>query len=411
MVKPVLKRKMKPRRTLAMCMTNGDGRHFKNRHPWIKNAYLVPGGRYLVTLDRTWMLVWDIGLPGRTVEPAVLAKHKLDGNLNGWRFKLLDVDIVSDYTALRIVLREGFYGDIPPYIDPSQLPSDTRLVAFHRFEIRLPESGDHAIVMLGRLCVARTDNNEIKAVQCGHKVALEVSSGEILLWDTRRGGAFSLWKIPKCSAFYVQQGYLFAITSEGVQVIDFAQSSWQSPIKNGLVDPRSMSPVRASIYHTYEYPVEVGIIGRVILPKSIPTSGTVEYELRVDKRWANTYKIHRFSHEFDPEEPSSSTICFLGTPDSGTDRSCQPVLRFDGANGDSGYIFSQIESDVSMAIYKKAELLAGSQKFRDPTSIMTPENVSTLVQEVHVCPFSGRAVFLWDRRLVEDVMLEIADYL
>lgn len=379
--------------------------HIKNPHPGIECTYLVPGGRFLVTVDETWLLVWDLGPPGKKDEPAVWMQHRLDctGSI-----KFLDVHIVEN-TALRIVLQEKFYNEVPSYIDPSQLPDDpkTRLTAFHRFEICLPENGDYAIKMQGRLCVARTDNDDIKAAQCGHTVALGVSSDVVLLWDTR-GWTFSLWKLPEDSTFYMQQGYLFAITGKGVQVIDFKTHSPRDLVTNQPVDLRSLSPATAPVYHSYEWPIEMGTISRVVLPKSIPASGRVEYELRVNVKNC-THKMHRFSHDFKPESPSSSIPRLL---DSSADLSELPWVRFECGNGDWGCIWEDDPdvSNITMTLQGKSGLLAHSE-YSDPVSIMTPENQSTIIQEVNVCPFSGRVVFLWDRRILEDAMLEIVDYL
>ncbi|KAF6756875.1 hypothetical protein DFP72DRAFT_262627 [Ephemerocybe angulata] len=385
--------------------------HIKNPHPGIKGIYLVPGGRFLVTADNTWLLVWDLGPPGKKDAPAVWMQHRLDciGSI-----KFLDVHIAEN-TALRIVLQEDFYGEVPPYIDPSQLSvndDNTTLTTFHCLEVCLPENGDYAIKMQGRLYVARTDDDEIKAVQCGHTVALEVSADVILLWDTQ-GWTFSFWKLPEDSTFYMQQGYLFAITGEGVQVIDLTHSP-RNLVTNQPVDLRSLSPASAPLFHSYEWPTELEDIVEVILPKSIPACGSVEYELQVGLE-PKAYKTHRFSHDFNPQAPSSSTARSLGTPKSagaGADLSEDPWIRFECGDGDWGYICeaSPDISNISMTLQGNSGLLAHSE-YSDPVSIMTPENESTIIQEVNVCPFSGRVVFLWDRRLLEDAMLEIVDYL
>ncbi|KAF6756876.1 hypothetical protein DFP72DRAFT_892559 [Ephemerocybe angulata] len=394
-------------------------KHFKkNPHPGISSTYLVPGGRFLVTVDRTWLLLWDLGPPGGQVKkPVVLSSHKFHCSSS---ITMLDVYIVDEHDALRIILQEYDFEEIPPYISENQgqgLPlGGSRFCVFHRFEISLPESGEYTIKPLGRLCVARTDIDDIFAAQSENQVALEISPGNVLLWNLNTlqpDGAFSFWESPECSSFYMQQGYLFIITGKGVQATNLSQFSW-SPVKNGLVDLETLSPEKPSITYTFTHPVELpGRADYVILPRSIPSTGVVKYDIRADQYHTSAHRICQFSFDFHLEEPSTSALHSLGTPHYGS-RPTRAVHRFECAQGGWGYAWTSTTSDtraVTVTLHE-ASGVTHSEACQDLEAIVKyPENPTILLEDVNVCPFSGRIVFLWDRRLVRDMMLEIVDYL
>ncbi|KAF5341678.1 hypothetical protein D9611_001193 [Ephemerocybe angulata] len=391
-----------------------DRPHTKNPHPGISSTYLVPGGRFLITVDGTWLLLWDLGLPGKLDEPVVLSSHKFHCSSS---VTMLDVYIVDEHNALRIVLQEHHFDEIPPYISANHgrlgdLPlGDSRLSAFHRFEISLPESGEYTIKLLGRLCVARKATGDVSAAQIENQVALELSPGNILLWNTLQPDeAFSFWENPECSTFYMQQGYLFTITGKGVHAINLSQFSWR-PVKHGFVDLQPLSPEQPSITHTFTHPTSLpGKASYVMLPRSIRSTGVVKYDM-MDK--ASSHRIWEFSFDFYPEETSESTLRSLGPPRYRSSRPTWPVHRFECAEGGWGYVWEDLpnSADVTITLHEP-EASGVAEPCQDlEADFKYPENEDTLLEDVKVCPFSGRAVFMWDRTLLEDTMLEIVDYL
>lgn len=441
-----------------------EGAHRKNPHPGLSSAYLIPGGRLLLTVDKTWLVLWDLGPPGETDKPAILSKHQLDSD--GW-FTILNVSMANDDNTLQIVIHEYLRRRLPPYVDPSRvmLGSDSRhmVSALHRFELRLSADGEYALQCLGRLCVVDEDEFEadhMVATQCAHQVALKTDSGRIILWDTlETDGTVVFWEAPESYVLFIQLGYLMTVTEEGVQAIDLSIIP-RDTIDNGLVDLRTSSAEPPSTSQSIKHPVDLGTIEGVTVPPSIRARGPVRYDMEVKEPSGHEIDV-RFSLDFCPDVPSSSNLTFLGKRDEGeAQMETWSSHWFESVSGYWGCVWEALPdvSSIHMTIYARPVVVMGSksgdpqdgQELQDshngeytqeeesgrdeeasrddedsdqgsddtenydseaPIPIMAPENQSTVIEDVHICPFSGRVVFLWDRRLVDDVMLEIVDYL
>ncbi|KAF6756855.1 hypothetical protein DFP72DRAFT_1044601 [Ephemerocybe angulata] len=424
----------------------GEGAHRKNPHPGLNSTYLIPGGRLLVTVDKTWLVLSDLGPPGETDKPAILSKHRLDSE--GW-LTILNVSMANDHNTLHIVIHEYLRRRLPPYVDPSRvmLGSDSRMVsALHRFELRLSADGEYTLQCLGRLCVVDEDEFEadhMVATQCAHQVALKTDSGRIILWDTLESdGTVVFWEAPESYVLSVQLGYLMTVTKDGVQAIDLSIIP-RNPISNGLVELRTSSATAPpSTSQSINHPVDLENIEGVTVLPSIPARGPVRYDVEVKE--GNGYGTHlRFSLDFCPDEPSPSNLIFLGKRDEGEAQiESWSKHRFETFSGYWGCIcglnglrigksagrpgtarqshgkYTQEEESGrdEEAIRDDEDSDQGSDDTQNydseaPIPIMSPENQSTVIEDVHICPFSGRVVFLWEPRLVDDVMLEIVDYL
>lgn len=345
----------------------GEGAHRKNPHPGLNSTYLIPGGRLLVTVDKTWLVLSDLGPPGETDKPAILSKHRLDSE--GW-LTILNVSMANDHNTLHIVIHEYLRRRLPPYVDPSRvmLGSDSRMVsALHRFELRLSADGEYTLQCLGRLCVVDEDEFEadhMVATQCAHQVALKTDSGRIILWDTLESdGTVVFWEAPESYVLSVQLGYLMTVTKDGVQAIDLSIIP-RNPISNGLVELRTSSATAPpSTSQSINHPVDLENIEGVTVLPSIPARGPVRYDVEVKE--GNGYGTHlRFSLDFCPDEPSPSNLIFLGKRDEGEAQiESWSKHRFETFSGYWGCVWEALPdvSSIDMTIYDRSAVLMGSE--------------------------------------------------
>lgn len=394
----------------------------KNPYPGINSAYLVPGGRFLVTVEQAWLLLWDLLPLGKVGEPVVLLREKLDCNKD---VKILDV-LPLDGGRLRLVLNEPLPDGFPPSynVDPSQYASrnDTKMLALHRFEIRLPENGDYTVQKLGRLCIAYLGYDDSQVAQGEHSIAVDIS-GCLLFWGSNDSGEeYTFWASYEDvdrSSIFMHQGYLFLVTRSSLGAINLSKLP-RNPVKGGIVDIqcsyRLRAPAKVEDVVTCEIDTELPEgdfgMGQILLPNPVPKAGTVKYDMELH-HWGGevAYKLYRMTFDFRPDAPAKSDLRLFGVLEDydWCDDYISPRNRFECGGGDFGYIWEKTDGlqVVSVSIY------GGDDKKFKPVEIGVPENESVEIEDSDVlfCPFSGRAVILWDRTLTEEKLIEIVDFL
>ncbi|KAF6746936.1 hypothetical protein DFP72DRAFT_1150596 [Ephemerocybe angulata] len=66
---------------------------------------LIPGGRFLITVDKKWLRIWDLGPPGSLNEPCEIVLHEI--NCVDTQPKIVDVAVADTY-RVHLLIREDY---------------------------------------------------------------------------------------------------------------------------------------------------------------------------------------------------------------------------------------------------------------------------------------------------------------
>ncbi|KAF5341825.1 hypothetical protein D9611_001171 [Ephemerocybe angulata] len=409
-----------------------------NPYPDISATFLVPGGRFLITVDKKWLRVWDLGPPGSLSEPCEVVRYEL--NCADTTPEIADV-IVADKDTVHLLIQEYYPQPTLPQsfgIDRSEynFGHGSTFTLLHRLEIRLPGKGPHSVRELGRLCVLHSRGSEICATQDGPIVAFGVGE-RVLIW----GASDSLGTSWVASAtrtsqstagqdVFCHQGYAFVVDSHGLQGFELAGITHR-PVGNGLVDLQYGGPdignIPPPLQWTHQQTFEDTFrpwASAFMLHKPVADEGPLSYDIRhprleidATQRDFVSYAYVRFCFCFRPDSPSASSLLPTKRYRTATQPCDTPHLHFALDEGVGGYIWyycTPRPAEHGSTIY--VSILEDDPDFPEPAgsvveglgdfSEMFPHSTQ-VVLNISVCPLSGRVAVLWAREYEQDRVVEI----
>ncbi|KAF6744425.1 hypothetical protein DFP72DRAFT_1052110 [Ephemerocybe angulata] len=408
-----------------------------NPYPGISSTFLVPGGRFLITVEQKWLRVWDLGPPGVLHEPREVIFQEL--NCANMDPRIADA-VVADKDTVHLLIQEVHSQPTLPQsfarIDRSQYNFDdrSRFSLFHRFEIRLRDGGQYSVKEVGRLCVLRRSSiyPAICATQDGPVVAFGIGE-RVLIWgasDSPGASWVASTTISEDTAgVFCHQGYAFVVYSDGLQGFDLAGITHR-PVGNGLVDLQDRAPDIGHIPPPLQFqtPCETDWASNFMLHKPMAKGGPLYYDIKYPllemdgDLLLDPYYV-RFCFSFHPESPSASSLLFTKRYKAATRPCDTPHLRFALEEGVGGYIwydrsnFGADKGNIFVSILddnrdsdspkRTGSTMEGLGYFSEMIARPDPNWIEVL--DISVCPLSGRVVALWGRKSKEDRLVEIFD--
>ncbi|KAF6756862.1 hypothetical protein DFP72DRAFT_892515 [Ephemerocybe angulata] len=416
-----------------------------NPYPEIQATFLIPGGRFLITVDKKWLRVWDLGPPGSLVEPCESASREL--NCTDKALEIADV-VVTGKDMVHLLIQEWYSEPTLPQsfgIDRSEYNYShwTTFTLFHRFEIRLPGRGQHSVRELGRLCVLHSSVSDICTTQDGPIVALGIGE-RVLLWGTSDSPDKS-WVASRTGCggtdgqdVFLHQGYAFIVDSDGLSGFDLTGITHR-PVGKGLVDIQYGTPDIGHIptpqkwSHQQDFQNTLrGWASDFMLHKPPAEGGPLFYDIRLPQLGAAlpqplTYESHdsylQFCFSFHPDNPSASSLIPTKRYMTASQPCDTPHFHFALDEGVRGYIWYDYFS-VNGGVERRNIFVSilDDPDFPEPSGsifeglgdfsemiVTGPIPESTRVLHISVCPLSGRVVVLWDRESKNDRLVEIFD--
>ncbi|KAF5341969.1 hypothetical protein D9611_001216 [Ephemerocybe angulata] len=415
-----------------------------NPYPGISSTFLVPGGRFLITVEQKWLRVWDLGPPGVLHEPREVIFQEL--NCANMDPRIADA-VVADKDTVHLLIQEVHSQPTLPQsfakIDRSQYNFDdrSRFSLFHRFEIRLRDGGQYSVKELGRLCVlCRSPIPAIRATQDGPIVAFGIGE-RVLIWGASDSpdqswvaSTTTISEDTTVTGVFCHQGYAFVVYCDGLRGFDLADITHR-PLGNGLVDLQDRAPDIGNIpppllFQTFFRESEWA--SNFMLHKPVAKGGPLYYDIRYSlleveldgDQWqdivSNPYYV-RFCFSFHPKSPSASSLLPTHKYKAANTPCDTPHLRFALYEGAGGYIwydrstFRLDKRNISVSILDDnpdsdspkptGSIIEGLGYFSE--MIARPDSKLIEVLDISVCPLSGRVVALWGRESREDQLVEI----
>ncbi|KAF5341789.1 hypothetical protein D9611_001159 [Ephemerocybe angulata] len=415
---------------------------------------LIPGGRFLITVDKKWLRVWDLGPPGSLNEPCEVVLHEI--NCVDTQPMIVDV-AVADKDMVHLLIREDHsVRRLPQPFDQSQynLNALSKVRIFRRFQMRLPDMGQHSVEGLGRLCVLHSYKglHGLCAAQHGPVVALGIGKS-FLLWGTSDSPDKS-WVASATRRGYgnttgqdvfFHQGYAFVVDADALNGFDLAGIT-HCPVGKGVVDIQDGTPDFGYIptpqmwtHQQYAPNTFTAWASNFMLHKPVADEGPLFYDIRDPRPDANRLDLSpsyvRFCFRFRPDNPSAGSPLRTKRYQTATQPCDMPQLRFPLDDGVAGYIWydsldypdreRQLErGGIFVSILDDPDspepsMLEDDPDFPEPGSVVkglgdfsemiARPNNETGVLRVSMCPLSGRVVVLWNRESKDDQVIEIFD--
>ncbi|KAF5342330.1 hypothetical protein D9611_001163 [Ephemerocybe angulata] len=420
------------------------------------NFHLIPGGRFLITVDKRWLRVWDLGPPGSLNEPCEVVLHEID--CVDTQPIIVDV-AVADTDRVHLLIREDHsVRRLPQPFDQSEynLNGLSRVRIFRRFQIRLPDKGQHSVEGLGRLCVLHSFNGIYDRCAAQHGPVVALGFGKtLLLWDTSdspdKNWVASATRTEGVVFFH--QGYVFAVDVDHLRVFNLTGITHCS-VGKGVVDIQDGTPDLGYIptpqIWTYQRPFTGGIFrpwaSDFMLHKPVADNGPLFYDIRntppadetLEHMPLPSYIRLRFC--FRPDNPSAGSLLRTKRYLTATQPCDIPQLRFPLDDGVAGYIWYDSldyqhraqfgdrhleRGGIFVSILDDPDspepsILEDDPDFPEPagsvveglgdfSEMIARPNNETRVQRVSMCPLSGRVIVLWNRESKDDRFVEIFD--
>ncbi|KAF6756871.1 hypothetical protein DFP72DRAFT_1168627 [Ephemerocybe angulata] len=437
------------------------------------NFNLIPGGRFLITVDKRWLRVWDLGPPGSLNEPCEVVLHEI--NCVDTQPKIVDV-AVADTDKVHLLIREDHivreiyisWGDrdiermLPQSFgfDVSQynLNGRSRAGIFRRFQICLPDKGQRSVEGLGRLCVLHSHRRRLDrcAAQHGPMVALGFGK-KFLLWDTSdspdKNWVASTTRTERFVGTYGQdvffhQGYVFAVDADDLRGFNLTGITYCS-VGKGVVDIQDGTPDLGYIPTPQMWTHQQLLPGTFkawasdfMLHKPVADEGPLFYDIitrQPDANWLDSLPSYvRLCFCFRPDNPPAGSLLRTKRYRTANQPYAIPQLRFSLDDGVAGYIWydSLDHPDRERQLQRggifvsildhpdspEPSILEADPDFPEPagsvveglgdfSEMIARPNNETGVLHVSMCPLSGRVVVFWNResKELDDRVLEIFD--
>ncbi|KAF6756865.1 hypothetical protein DFP72DRAFT_1114388 [Ephemerocybe angulata] len=418
-----------------------------NPYPEISATFLVPGGRFLITVDMKWLRVWDLGSPGSLNEPCEVVRYE----------RLHCVDMIPEIADAIVVGKDTVHLLIQEFYSQDTLPQSfginrseyslnrgSMFAFFHRFQIRLPDRGQPSVKFLDRLCVLHS-GSDISVAQHGPIVAFGMGP-RVLLWGTSDSpdkswvaSASRTCEHAVCQKVFFHQGYAFFADSASLNGFDLTGITHR-PVGKGLVDLQRGSPDIGSIppprTWTHQQDFHDNFRARAtdfMLHKPVAEAGPLFYEIRHPQLQATQQQPGS-----DPSEGTYLQFCFSFHPDDPTASSLGPTKRYRTTSQpcDTPYFYFALDEGVRGYIWygrynfnrrgKGANIRIFVSIVDDPDS---PEPSASDIEglgyfsemiewtnskppgvlSISVCPLSGRVVVLWGQEFGGEHLVETFD--
>ncbi|KAF6757960.1 hypothetical protein DFP72DRAFT_889514, partial [Ephemerocybe angulata] len=277
-------------------------------------VYLIPGGRFLVTLNSTCLFLWDLGPPNATALPTIILRHSLGPpkGANMHRYCIVYSEVINDFTV-QILLGPRRDLDYP----------EDNAALFKIIELKWFNAATPSIRELGRLQVIPDRDGRRFFPEDGvaihhERQAIFIQSDRITIaWNYGQKSYFSWVCSP--SRLIIQEGYIMYIDRAGVHGISLPDESAYHLIQDETVSFEQHPPSSNGLMPCFSsshpsHPVRDTCLGNIILganvPTRIPDTGAFIYTM-YESHDCTDHEGHVLSHyryELNPLDPTASII-------------------------------------------------------------------------------------------------------
>ncbi|KAF5342512.1 hypothetical protein D9611_001203 [Ephemerocybe angulata] len=435
-----------------------------NPYPEIKAAFLVPGGRFLITVDKKWLRVWDLGPPGSLVEPCESASREL--NCDDKALEIADV-VVTDKHTVHLLIQEWYS---QPTLPQSFGIEYVIFVEIGRTNIRSNTTGS-VVVAVNTTAVAgqrsRSSTDLRYAFRAEDSILCESSAGfasytqAVLIYALPKmdqllhsglekelsSGALWILRINPGSLqphgqgagvpmVFLHQGYAFIVDSDGLNGFDLTGITHR-PVGKGLVDIQGGAPDIGHIPTPQQWTHQQAFFNTFrtwasdfMLHKPVAKGGPLFYDIRHPilgpaLPQPGTYETCdsylQFCFSFRPDNPSASSLIPTKRYITDNQRCDTPHFQFALDERTRGYIWydhlngGRKRGNILVSILDNPDSGKGSCPIFEGLGdfsemIARPNPEPTAMLNTSLCPLSGRVVVLCqDRESKKDRLVEIFD--
>ncbi|KAF6758023.1 hypothetical protein DFP72DRAFT_845478 [Ephemerocybe angulata] len=393
-------------------------------------VYLIPGGRFLVTLNSTCLFLWDLGPPNATALPTIILRHALGPpkGANTHRYCIVYSEVINDFTV-QILL--GPRRDL-------DYPEDNASM-FKIIELKWFNAATPSIRELGRLQVVPDPRDGRRfipeeGVAIHHELqTIFIRSGRITIaWNYSQKSYFS-WVCDPGS------GCILYIDHAGVHAIPLPYEGAYHLIQDETVSfeqnpPFSNDPIPCFSTPHPSHPVQDTSLGHRILganvPTRIPDTGAFIYTI-YESHDCTDHEGHVLSHyryELNPLDPTASIIHLVDRTPAywAEDDEPEPTFTFLCGSGwhrrtgvlwieprhyDGEELVDPCVADAALLPPSTSTIDSSSAPIEVPPTEDTPRLLMALYPWddapgmpafYSLCAASGRLVVLWSARLEEE---------
>ncbi|KAF6756159.1 hypothetical protein DFP72DRAFT_294041 [Ephemerocybe angulata] len=390
-------------------------------NPWtdLRDIYLVPGGRFLITIEGSWMKVWDLILRGEDGSPTLLRRHSLAFKKY---LRLICVEVVNTST-LHLLLCEDF----PDTSAGWNMAQNRSRSVLEVFEFKFSVSVEEAFLVrkLAELGVRHNGWYSPLVTQLRGLVALKTDR-DTLVWDYNQGGYY-VWRaldedggICTTSRILILEGYVIYLDYQwgfhGARILDHTFH----PLGNAR-------EIDILTQHGIENRAHSLSIRYARVPKSLTKwhvtqyandQDTIVYEQQEEELVFNTTFFHRFSFQIDSDNPQESEFIPEGRysyKPSVKYAAPHPFNRFPSGQETAGVVWFAWDDGMTISVHPSlTERCPSPEKTITRARLLPKRRMTDTAHRIAVSPVSGKIAILWRRTTcpeieIEDTFLEILD--
>ncbi|KAF5340047.1 hypothetical protein D9611_012392 [Ephemerocybe angulata] len=384
----------------------------------LRDIYLVPGGRFLITIEGSWMKLWDL-MP-RTEEESLVLLRRQPLAFKKY-LRLISVE-VADTSTLHLLLCEDF----PNTSSAWNTAQNRSRSVLEVFEIKFSVSEESfSIRKLAELGVWHNGTYPPLFTQLRGLVALQTDR-DTLVWDYTQGGYYVWRALDEDEAIYttsrilILEGYVIYLDYQwgfrGAKILDHTFH----PLGNAReIDISTQQGIPNSAFSLS--------IRYTRVPKSLTKwhvthyadgNDAIIYEQQDEERIFNTTFFHRFSFQIDSENPQESEFVPEGRysyKPSVKYAAPHPFNRFPSGQETAGVVWFAWDDGMTISVHPLlTEECPSPEKTITRARLLPKRRMTDTAHRIVVSPVSGKIAILWKRTTdpeieLEETFLEILD--
>ncbi|RXW13896.1 hypothetical protein EST38_g11961 [Candolleomyces aberdarensis] len=270
------------------------------------DIYLMPGGRFLLTFEFSWIFVWDLQSVGDGKSPPLLLRHPIGDEID-WVSTLKVISSTKVRLLMRIKVVSG--SNVTSPIENLKPGEDLR--SWKVFELTYNDNDAFSIETVGRLAVICPEDlpGDPCAILDSNRVLLHVHEST-LVWDFRnkRISAWTLEELPPVCDLFPNQGHVFYITAEGVHG---AKPPPFQPLQDGQVlsiplQESTTATFCASHEQVHSVSILHGVVWGNLWGTGLEAAQSLTYEVKEEAN--DTIKFYRYKFQFNHADPFKSSL-------------------------------------------------------------------------------------------------------
>ncbi|KAJ2926946.1 hypothetical protein H1R20_g10120, partial [Candolleomyces eurysporus] len=270
------------------------------------DIYLMPGGRFLLTFEFSWIFVWDLQSISDWKPPPLLLRHPIDDEID-WVSTLKVISSTKVRLLMRIKVISGSNMGSP--VENLRPGEDLR--SWKVFELTYNDNDTFSIETVGRLAVVCPKDlpGDPCAILDSNRVLLHVHEST-LVWDfcNKRISVWTLEELPPVCDLFPNQGHVFYITAEGVHGV---KPSPFQPLQDGQVlsvplQESTTATFCASHEQVHSVSILHGVVWGNLWGTGLEAARSLTYELKEEAD--DTIKFYRYKFQFNHADPFKSSL-------------------------------------------------------------------------------------------------------